>query len=488
MTNKRAGSIAEPSVPHSRGAEPDTGSDDLRDFSVSSVFGVAFAFISPIIALYAIFDIAFGIAGPSFWWAFVVVLAGQLLVALVFGELSSRWPEEGGVYAWSKRLVGESYGWLTGWVHIWTLITLNAAAAFAASTFAAAAFGLDDPGTGVRLAFAVGFMIVATLVNSLNRRLLKVFIALSIGCEVIGSLLVGTVLLAFHRHNSISVLWSGFEGGAMAFTVGPLLAAVAVVGWAFIGFESAGDLAAEVKNPGRSVPLAIIGSLILVAATVMYAAVALILAVPDLDAVTAGTIDASLVQTLSSTLGGAVVVPMSVVVSIAFASGIAAVSTALSRSVHAMAAQQSLPGSAALTQLSTRDRLPRNALIATSATTCALLILAVGFNFYDVMIAMSTGGFYIAFFLPVVAMLFTRIRGLWTPGVFTLGNLGGLVVNAIAALWLLLQIINISWPRDIGADWYVEWGCLLMYLFTGVLGAAVLLRYRRSNRRISTHA
>ncbi|MCC3331560.1 APC family permease [Nocardia abscessus] len=488
MINKSHSAIAGTSVPHTRRDEPGAVSDDLRDFSLSSVFGIAFAFISPIIALYAIFDIALGIAGPSFWWAFVVILGGQLLVALVFGELSSRWPEEGGVYAWSKRLVGESYGWLTGWVYIWTLITLNAAAAFAASTFAAAVFGLDNPGTGMRLAFAVGFMIIATLVNSLDRRLLRVFIALSIACEVIGSLFVGTVLLAFHRHNSLSVLWSGFDDGGMAFTVGPFLAAVAVVGWAFIGFESAGDLAAEVKNPGRNVPLAQIASLVLVAATVMYAGLALILAVPDLEAVAAGSIDDSVVETLLSNLGSAVVVPMSVVVSIGFAAGIAAVSTALSRSVHAMAVQRSLPGSAALTRLSGRDRLPRNALTSTSVATCSLLILAVGFDFYDVMIAMSTGGFYIAFFLPVAAMLFTRVRGMWTPGVFRLGKLGGLIVNAVATLWLLLQIINISWPRDVGATWYVEWGCLLMYLLTGVLGATVFLRYRRTSQRIGTDA
>jgi amino acid transporter len=460
-----------------------------RDFTLGSVFAVAFAFISPIIALYAIFNLGLLTAGPSFWWAFVVVLGGQLLVALIFGELSSKWPEEGGVYAWSRRLVGDRYAWLTGWVYVCTLITLNAAAAFSASVFAAAVFGFADPDAQTRMGFAIAFTIIATLVNVLNRRILKVFIVLSIACEVIASLVVGTILLAFHRQNDFSVLVSGFQDGGAAFALGPFLAAVAIVGWAFIGFESAGDLAAEVKRPERNVPLAQIASLILVAATVMYAGLALILAIPNLDAADSGGVDDAILAVLAGNLGPAVVVPMSVIVCIGFTAGIAAVSSALSRTVHALAVRQSLPGSAHLIKLSQRDALPRNALSLTAAATSVVLLLSVSIGFYDVMIAMSTGGFYIAFLLPVAAMLVTRLRGMWTAGHFTLGSAGGLIVNALAAVWLVGQILNISWPRDIGAAWYVEWGCVLMYAISGLLGTAIFLQRRHRNTdQVATHA
>jgi amino acid transporter len=76
-----------------------------------SVFALAFAFISPIVALYAIFGLAFAAGGPAFWWGFAVVLAGQFLVALVFAELASRWPIEGSTYQWPRRLWGNGYGW-----------------------------------------------------------------------------------------------------------------------------------------------------------------------------------------------------------------------------------------------------------------------------------------------------------------------------------------------------------------------------------------
>jgi amino acid transporter len=452
-----------------------------RDFSLRSVLGVAFAFISPIIALYAIFDLGILTAGPSFWWAFAVVLGGQLLVALIFGELSSRWPEEGGVYAWTRHLAGPVTAWWTGWTYTWTLVCLNAAAAFSVSGFVVELMGLNGAGAGGRIVVAAVFVVLATLVNSLNRRLLKIFIAVSVVCEVIGSLYLGTILLMFHRQNDLSVLVSGFVDGGTTFAVGPFLAAVAIAGWALIGFESAADLAAEVKRPERNVPIAQIGSLVLVAATIMYAAAALILATPNVDA--ARGAGKAIMEILATNLGEGIVLPMTVVVGIGFLAGISAVSAALARAVHAMAQRGSLPGSPWIAQLSLRDRLPRNALLLTSAASIGILALSVGLGFYDVMIAMSTGGFYISFIIPVAAALVARVRRTWQPGVFRMRRAGA-VVNLLAFLWLAFEIVNISWPRALGLPWYVEWGCVLMYALLGALGLIVFssLRHRISRK------
>ena len=51
-----------------------------REFSLWSAFAFAFAFISPIVALYGIFGLALSAAGPSFWWGFLLVFSGQFLV------------------------------------------------------------------------------------------------------------------------------------------------------------------------------------------------------------------------------------------------------------------------------------------------------------------------------------------------------------------------------------------------------------------------
>src|SRR6266496_4546890 len=59
-------------------------------------------------------------AGPSSLVIWIVAALG-FFVPLVFTvlELSSRYPEEGGIYVWSKRAFGPFAGFITGWTY-WT--------------------------------------------------------------------------------------------------------------------------------------------------------------------------------------------------------------------------------------------------------------------------------------------------------------------------------------------------------------------------------
>src|SRR5271165_2090971 len=55
-------------------------------------------------------------AGPSSIVIWLIGVAAIFLpLALCVMELSSRYPEEGGMYVWSKRAFGDFSGFLTGW-------------------------------------------------------------------------------------------------------------------------------------------------------------------------------------------------------------------------------------------------------------------------------------------------------------------------------------------------------------------------------------
>ena len=124
-------------IPEKRAEAAADASALKREFSLWSAFAFAFAFISPIVALYGIFGLALSAAGPSFWWGFTLVFAGQFLVALVFAMLVSRWPLEGSIYQWSRRLLGTTYGWFAGWAYMWTLVIAMATVALGAAGSAA---------------------------------------------------------------------------------------------------------------------------------------------------------------------------------------------------------------------------------------------------------------------------------------------------------------------------------------------------------------
>ncbi|MEY2514486.1 MAG: hypothetical protein QOJ89_1844 [bacterium] len=439
-----------------------------REFTFRSTFSLAFAFISPIIGLYTIFALALGTAGPSFWMGFAVVLGGQLLVALVLAELASVWPLAGGLYKWTQRLAGQRVGWAAGWAYIWTLIVLVTAQCYAAAPFLASLIGIDA-GTGTLLTIAAAILLLSTAVNWLGPRALKFFVAISISAELLGSVVIGTILLLFFRELPFSSVFGGHGGTGVA--VAPMLGAVALIGWSFIGFESAGDIAEEVQEPERAVPRALVLSLVIVALIVMYAALALILAVPDLAAAMSGDTADPISATITTHLGAGVAKPLFAMVVLAFIAGIAAVQAAVSRVIFALARDGELPASGRLSRLSGPNHLPLHALNASAVAAAAFLLVTLSENAYATLLAMATVGFYISFAFPVYAMLRTRLRGDWTPGVWNVGRFG-MAVAIVAACWLAFEIVNIAWPRLPDTAWYVNYGALLVVAVVAVGGVA----------------
>ncbi|MDP9439231.1 MAG: amino acid permease, partial [Actinomycetota bacterium] len=172
-----------------------TAQELKREFTLWSAFTFAFAFISPIVCLYAIFAITFAAGGPASWWGFPLVFAGQLLVALVLAELASRYPLEGSVYQWSRVLGGATYGWFTGWAYMWTLTLAMAAVGYGAAGFVPTILGIEPFSQSTQLLVAMGLVAFATFANVVGRTFMKVLLAGSIIAEIIGSLVIGTVLL-----------------------------------------------------------------------------------------------------------------------------------------------------------------------------------------------------------------------------------------------------------------------------------------------------
>lgn len=454
-----------------------------REFTAWSAGAVAFAFISPIVALYSIFGLLLTSAGPAGWWAFPIVLVGQLLVALVFAELASRWPLEGSVYQWVRRLAPQSLGWMTGWLYAWTLAISTASVSYSAATFVGPALGLGSLEPGWTLAIAVAVLAITTAINTAGRRWIKYIVGAALVAELVGSIAVGAFLLLFRRVNSVDVLFSSFgagEGNGSYLWVG-FAAAIAFVGWSFVGFESAGSISEEVENPRRAVPKAMIVSVISVGLVVAFSALSIILAIPDLKSATAGEIGDPVVETLLVQLGPGIAQPIFVLFLIAFLATLIAVQTSASRMVFALARDGALPFAATLRRLRPSDGMPVQAILTVAGAAVLIMFTTLLGDIYGTLIGFTAGGFFVTFSLVLVATVSARARGKWTPGPFSLGRFGG-PVAVVGCIWVVFQFVNIAWPRMPGAPWFVEYAVPLMILLLMIVG---LLVYRVIHHRIA---
>ena len=454
-----------------------------REFSFGSAFAFSFAFISPIVALYGIFGLAITTAGPSFWWGFLIVFGGQLLVALVFAMLVSRWPLEGSIYQWSNRMLGAGYGWFAGWFYIWTLTIAMATVALGAAGFIANILGIHEPsGTQVALiAFVV--LVLGTVINLAGRGILKGFMFASIIAEVVGSIGLGVWLLVAHREHDLSVL---FDGGASLDAAegyfalgGPFLLAMVFIGFSFVGFESAGSIAEEVHEPRKNLPKAVLFSISFIAVVVMFSSLAIILATPDNASELPGYDVDPVYAVLTAQLGAGIALPLQALFAIGFIASFLALQTSASRLIWAKARDGALPFSSSLAKLSRVQRQPVGPILITTVIGTALFLLSnVAENLYTMMVNFTSGGFYLSFLLPVIAFAVTVLRGAWRPGPFSIGRWTPVI--AVAALvWVVFELVNIAWPRELNGNAWLDWSVIVGAGALTIIGALVYARVRR---------
>jgi amino acid transporter len=206
-----------------------------------------------------------GTSSISLW--FLAALLFFVPTALVIAELSTRFPQEGGLYAWSKDAFGEFHGFVAGWTYwIYTLFY------FPALLFASAAMAAYIGGIGYAplaqnrsflLAGSFALFFVAVFMNIIGLRIGKwLQNAGAVGTFVPLVMLIVAAACVWYRHGSVTQFtWSNIQPHWNWDTVNfwPQIA------FAFGGLELVSSMSEEVKNPRKTFPRAILGSGIVIA-------------------------------------------------------------------------------------------------------------------------------------------------------------------------------------------------------------------------------
>ena len=417
-------------------------------------WAVGFAFISPIVGLYTVVALNATTAGPVWVWTVPIVLAGQVLVALCYTQLAARWPVAGGIYQWSRRLVGPKYGWWAGWIYTWALIVTLSLVAYAGGGFLAELVGVDSPTTAQHILFALVVMAVFTAVNVIGLQMLRFTVNIGIACELVASVGVGIALIVGFRRQPVHVLVDTTLVPPHT-SFGPaFIAALAVAGWVLLGFDACGALAEETRDAARKVPRAIVLSIVTVGIVDIIAAFGLMLATPDLGAVISGKVPDPVSNAVVTAFGGWAHKPfLAIVVTSFIACGIA-VQGATVRVVYSYSRDGMLPLSRVWAAVSNRSGSPVYAVLLVATLSSLAFLYA---NVLSVLTGLATGGYYLGFAFPVVGLLYARSRGRWAPGGAWAFKRWGLLLNVTALAWLAGEFVNIAWPRSPSLPWYQNW-------------------------------
>jgi APA family basic amino acid/polyamine antiporter len=370
--------------------------------------------------IYTLIGVGAGLAGPAVILSFLIAGGVCACAALAYAEVATMIPASGSAYTYSYVVLGEIIAWAVGWSLILEYSLVVSAVAVGWSGYATGFLGAMGVHLSAALAsglFAGGavnlpaiFIIaVVTGLLMLGARESATVNAVLVAVKIVAlAIFVAVAGPHFDAANFRPFMPFGFAGHDAGGARRGVMAAAAIIFFAFYGFDAISTAAEETKRPGRDLPIGIVGSMAVCA--VIYIAVAAT-AVGAVPFATFAPSSEPLAYILRQTGHGGLAVVIGAAAVIALPTVILAFLFGQSRIFFVMARDGLLPG--VLAKVSARGVPVRMTLV----TAVAVAALAGLFPLSEIA-SLANAGTLVAFIAVAVCMLVLRVREPARPRVY----------------------------------------------------------------------
>lgn len=407
-------------------------------------------------------------AGPAVLVSFAIAGAVCACAALAYAELSAMMPAAGSAYSYSYAGLGEVFAWVVGWSLILEYSLVVSTVAVGWSGYASPLLmGIGFPealtrgpelGGLINLPAVAIIAVVAGLLLMGTRESARINSVLVVVKIVTLLLFVGYTLPYFDAANLDPFMPYGYvahvDGDGVQRGV---MAAAAIIFFAFYGFDAISTAAEETKRPARDLPIAIIGSMAVCTLIYMLVAATAVGATPFTNFADSPEPLALILRELGSPLAAQYLAVSAI---IALPTVILAFFYGQSRIFFTMARDGLLPAS--LAKLSSRGTPVR----ITIFTALVVAVLA-GFIPLGELAALANAGTLAAFTAVSICMLIMRRRAPDAPRTFRTPL--PWVVGGIAVLGCIYLFFSLPMQTQL---WFLVWN---------VGGLGVYFLYARRN-------
>ena len=404
---------------------------------------------------------AAGKAGPAMMLSFAIAGVICAAAALAYAEVATMIPASGSAYTYSYVVFGELLAWFVGWSLILEYSLVVSAVSVGWS-------GYFSPLVGIPQAFATApllggilnfpaILIIAVIAGALVYGLKE---SANVNSALVAikmlalAMFVVVALTAFNADNFHPFMPYGFDKhGPPGQEVG-VMAAAAIIFFAFYGFDAIATAAEEAKNPSRDLAIGIVGSMAVCVVIYMAVAAAAIGAENYLNFATGADPLAQILRDIGQPVASKV---LALSASVGLPTVILAFFYGQSRIFLAMSRDGLLPGP--LARLSSR----RNPVRITLFTAVVTGILA-GLVPLNDLVALANAGTLTAFIAVCAAMLVMRRNNPDAPRTFRTPL--PWIIGPVGILGCAYLFYSLPWYTQ---QWFLIWnaaGLLLYFMFS----------------------
>jgi amino acid transporter len=443
-----------------------------------SNFAISFTVISVLsgcLTLFYLIPSNGGFPVATIGWPIVTVFV--LIVALGMAELASAYPTAGGLYYWSSKLGGPSWGWFTGWFNLIGQVAVTAGIDYGLAVSIDVVLNAWFPGIPAKLAsitaidpatqwFTLGiYAVVLALHAFLNIHSVKIVAFLndvSVWWHIIGvALIVAAVVIAGALGAQFSAD-SGFKAAGAAaaplnsfgalFAIDPkfnttgfpliyaVLLGLLMAQYTYTGYDASAHMSEETIGAATKAPWGVVLA-VAVSAVAGYALLlGLCAAVPDLGA--AGGYINPVLYILESRLGFVLgTIFFLIAIGAQFFCGMSSITTN-SRMIYAFSRDGAVPGSKTWHKLD-ENKIPKNAILFAAVGAFLLALPSVVSQVaYIAVTSIAVIGLYISYIIPIILRLKSKD---FKPGPWNLGKWSK-PIGIVATIWVVFITILFMLP------------------------------------------
>ena len=385
-----------------------------------SLFQLVLAGIGVILGagIYALIGVASGIAGNAIWLAFIIGAVIALLTGLSYAELSSIFKKDAGEYDYVEYSLNKKIAFIIGLMVVFAGMVTSATVALGFAGYFSALLKTPIILTAVILTILLSFLNYYSIKES------SWFNSISTTIETLGLLIIIVLGIKYIGNVNYFEMPYGFNG---------VLQATALIFFAFLGFDNIIKLAEETKDPQKTMPKAIILSIVI--SSIIYILVA-ISAVSILGWQALSSSSAPLADVAAKSFGSTAFIILAIIALFSTSNTVLVSLVTTSRMTYGMAEEKGLPKIFALVDKKTKT--PWFSVLITMIIT--LLFVLIG----DIKIValLSTLALFITFAFVNLSLIVLRYKKPYIERRFKVSfNIGNF--NVPASLGLLFSLFMI---------------------------------------------